>query len=335
MECLYCRTAAPPAACSLRFCVRCIRDHPRAVLPLTMRLHARSRLQFGLPASPPRHDSSVKCPLCMNECQISPQGLGYCGLRTNTDGKLLHRAGTAQKGLLSWYYDPPPANCVADWVCPGHAQRGKKNLAVFYTACSLDCLFCQNWRFRYHSLDTAGLSARELAACVDEDTFCICLFGGDPTPQMPHALATARQARHDVRICWETNGTLLPRLLQKAIELSLATGGCIKFDLKVFDEDLHLSLTSASNQRTLENLALAASFIPRRREPPLLIASASPVPGYVDAREAKSLAEFLTHLDLAIPYALLAYHPHFYAPTSDAPRESTPSRVSRPPGRPA
>ncbi|MBM4428993.1 MAG: radical SAM protein, partial [Chloroflexi bacterium] len=65
---------------------------------------------------------------------------GYCGLRTNDGGKLKHFAGTPAKGLLQWYFDPLPTNCVADWVCGGHTQRGYTNLAVFYGACSFNCL---------------------------------------------------------------------------------------------------------------------------------------------------------------------------------------------------
>jgi len=52
--------------------------------------------------------------------------------------------------------DSIPTNCVADWVCsattgrgcPKYAntplgEEGYYNLAVFYGACSLDCLYCQ------------------------------------------------------------------------------------------------------------------------------------------------------------------------------------------------
>ncbi|MEJ2366587.1 MAG: PEP/pyruvate-binding domain-containing protein [Deltaproteobacteria bacterium] len=44
-------------------------------------------------------------------------------------------------------------NCVADWVCAGHRQAGYHNLAVFYASCTINCLYCQNWHFRYHTFD--------------------------------------------------------------------------------------------------------------------------------------------------------------------------------------
>jgi len=59
---------------------------------------------------------------------------------------------------------------------------------------------------------TPTMSALELAGRVDEKTSCICFFGGDPTPQLPHAIKTSEIALKDakdiLRICWESNGTM-------------------------------------------------------------------------------------------------------------------------------
>jgi pyruvate formate lyase activating enzyme len=127
------------------------------------------------------------------------------------------------------------------------------------------------------------LSAHELASVANPRTFCVCYFGGDPASQMPHALATSKAlARGGVRICWETNGTMHPKFLDAAVQYSLNTGGCIKFDVKAFDEELHRALTGISNQRTLDNFARAARRITERPELPLVVASTLLVPGYVD-----------------------------------------------------
>jgi len=165
------------------------------------------------------------------------------------------------------------------------------------------------------------MSAGELAAKAHARTFCVCYFGGDPTPQMPHALATSRiLANQGVRVCWETNGTMQPKMLDRAVKLSLETGGCIKFDLKAYDENLHLALTGVTNQRTLENFGRAASYIAHRPDSPLMIASTLLVPGYVDAEEVGEIARFIASFDPDIPYALLGFHPHFYI--HDLPRTS-------------
>lgn len=238
---------------------------------------------------------------------------GFCGMRTAHDGRLVHLAGAAAAGLLQWYRDPLPTNCVADWVCAGSKQAGCHNLAVFYASCTLDCLFCQNWHFREAAPERSRLvSAAALTRAANPRTFCVCFFGGDPASQMPHALAAGRRlAAAGVRVCWETAGTSNPKLLDRALDLSLRTGGCIKFDLKAFDEALHTVLTGASNCRTLENFARAAKRFAERPDPPLLVASTLLIPGYVDAEEVHRVARFIAALNPEIPYALLGFTPHF------------------------
>ena len=320
-RCAICGASSPLIASTLGACVECIRERPEAVLPGLREIQAQTRREFDLPTEPPHDPNGVRCPLCVNECSIPDGEMGFCGLRTNRDGKLVHLAGTAKKGILHWYFDPLPTNCVAAWVCDGRDQYGYKNLAVFYGACSFNCLFCQNWHYRQMRPEGRGMSAQELADKADARTFCVCYFGGDPTPQMPHALVASRLlAKRGVRVCWETNGTMAPRILDQAVKLSLETGGCVKFDLKAHDENLHLALTGVTNRRTLENFARAASYIPQRPDPPLVIASTLLVPGYVDAQEVGRIARFIASLDPTIPYSLLGFHPHFYL--HDLPRTS-------------
>jgi pyruvate formate lyase activating enzyme len=132
---------------------------------------------------------------------------------------------------------------------------------------------------------------------------------------MAHALAASRLlAERGVVICWETNGTAHPRLMDRALDLSLSTGGCVKFDLKAYDDNLHRALTAASNQYTLENFARAAARFIERPIPPPVVASTLLVPGYVDVEEVSRIARFITDLNQNIPYALLGFAPHFVFP---------------------
>jgi pyruvate formate lyase activating enzyme len=244
---------------------------------------------------------------------IGEGGRGFCGLRTARQGRLVHLVGTPQRGVLEWYRDPLPTNCVADWVCLGSRQAGYHNLAVFYSSCTLDCLLCQNRHFRKTSPTAEdGVSAGQLAEAANSRTFYVCFFGGDPASQMLHALrASDKLAKKGVVICWETAGTSNSRLLERAVTLSFNTGGCIKFDVKARHEALHLALTGASNRRTLENFARAARRFSERPDPPLVIASTLLVPGYVDPHEVALIARFIANLNPNIPYALLAFAPHF------------------------
>ena len=327
IRCKHCGKESILISQSLGLCLDCIRQDFEKVKPVIQETHRRSRQAFNLPPQPPKAESGVACHLCFNECQLSEGERSYCGLRLSTADKLT--GATAGKGNVSWYYDPLPTNCVADWVCPGGTgsgypdfayrsgpEHGYKNLAVFYQACSFDCLFCQNWHYRLAAGRQSWVSPAELAEAVDDRTSCICYFGGDPTPQLPHALRASRLATDKnrgriLRICWETNGSMHPALLKQAAELSLNSGGCIKFDIKAWSEELHIALCGVSNKRTLENFRLLAGYIERRPSPPFLIASTLLIPGYIDEEEIFNIATFIVSLNQNIPYALLGFHPDF------------------------
>jgi pyruvate formate lyase activating enzyme len=326
--CLLCDTSSPHISKELGVCLKCIRERPGDALPIAMKAHTRSRAAFGLPEKPPKDPQGVPCKICVNECRIPEGGMGYCGLRTNEGGRLT--GVSPDEGKLSWYHDPLPTNCVGDWVCPGgtgagypeyayHSgpEHGYKNLAVFFHACSFNCLYCQNWHFRKETLRPRTAPVHDLASAVDEKTSCICYFGGDPAPQTPFSLKASRQALERkkgriLRICWETNGSMHPGLLDEVTKLALSSGGCIKFDLKAWDDNLHIALTGNTNERTLENFARAGEKIGLRPVPPLLIANTLVVPGYIDEAEIRSIAGFVASVNPDIPYSLLAFYPHFY-----------------------
>jgi pyruvate formate lyase activating enzyme len=165
------------------------------------------------------------------------------------------------------------------------------------------------------------MSATDLVATANPRTFCVCYFGGDPATQMPHALVSAAKlAKQGVTICWETNGSANVRLMDRAVALSLHSGGTVKFDLKAYDENLHLAMTGVTNRQTLENFSRAVQGRAERPEPTLVIASTLLVPGYVDADEVARIARFIAALDPQIPFVLLGFAPHFYMP--DLPRTS-------------
>mgnify|MGYP005835137875 CR=1 FL=1 len=291
-------------------CVDCLRTSPDLLHAVHQR-RAEARRAWDLPQSPPRTPGGRKCALCVNECQMGEGETSYCGLRTVVNGRLTHLAGTPRGALLHFYHDPLPTNCVADPFCNGRTRFGYANLAVFYGACTFDCFYCQNWHFRQMSVRDRLISADELAAQAAPRTACVCYFGGDPAAQMPHALAVSRLLiGRGLHICWETNGSMHPALLDQAVKLSLASGGCIKFDLKAWDRNLHQALTGADNTRTLENFARAARRTADRPDSPLVIASTLLVPGYVDAQEVGAIARYIASLDRRIPYVLLAFAPN-------------------------
>ncbi len=314
--CCLCGDSSRLIAGQLGLCLHCIRERPDDALEIAGESHAAARREFDLPECAPRTEDGRHCGLCVQDCVIGEGERGYCGLREVRDGRLRHLAGASEHGLLHWYRDGLPTNCVADPVCSGHTQVGSHNLAVFYASCTINCLFCQNYHYREVDPTKAEtVTARALADTVDEETYCACFFGGDPASQMPHALETARLlAERGVVVCWETNGTAQSGLMDKAVGLALDTGGCVKFDLKAFDDTLHRVLTGASNRQVLENITRAAERFDERPDPPLLVVSTLLVPGYVDREEVGRSARFIAAQNPAIPYVLLGFSPHFLFP---------------------
>jgi pyruvate formate lyase activating enzyme len=330
-KCLICGESAPPISDGLGVCLRCIRGTPEKALGITRQVHAKSRAGFGLPPIPPKDLEGLHCAVCANNCLIGSGNSGFCGLVWNIDGRMIRYGGTVDIGILQWYYDSLPTNCVSWWFCPGctgcgypkyaykpEAERGHLNLSVFYGACSFNCLFCQNWHYRNMSvLHKPVLSAEDLASKVDDKSVsCICFFGGDPSPQMPHSLEVSRIALEKVkgegrilRICWETNGYMNPKLAEKAAEYALESGGNIKFDLKSWSENLNIALCGVSNKPTLANFKMIGEkFYKKRQELPVLSASTLLVPGYVDVEEVEDVAKFISEIDRRIPYTLLAFY---------------------------
>lgn len=330
-KCAICGERAATISDGLGVCLKCIRERSEQALVFTKQVHAKSRAVFGLPPQPPRDIDGLPYKICANNCVIGVGNSGFCGLVSNVDGRLARFGGTAEKGVLEWYYDALPTNCVGWWFCPGctgsgypkyaykpESEHGYANLAVFYGACSYDCLSCQNWHYRNFSVKHKPImSAEALASRVDSHVSCICYFGGDPSPQMPHSLEVSRVAlekskdeKRILRICWETNGYMNPKFAEKAAAYALESGGNIKFDLKVWNEALNAALCGVSNKPTLENFKLIGEkFYAKRRELPVLSASTLLVPGYIDVEEVESLAEFISEVDPNIPYTLLAFFP--------------------------
>jgi len=312
--CQVCGKNSPDIAQLIGVCADCLHNYFPQVRNHLEAMHASTRLEFGLPEAPPRHPEGRQCVLCGNECQIKEGGFGFCGLRTVENGKLVHLAGTPESGLLHWYRDPLPTNCVADWVCEGKRHPGQHNLAVFYCSCTANCLFCQNWHYRQATANVENcISADQLCALTNSGTFCVCFFGGDPASQMAHSLASAKSfAKKGIRVCWETNGMAHPRLLNSAVRYAFDTGGCIKFDLKAFDNEIHFALSGVSNERTLENFSSIARKHAERPEIPLILASTLLVPGYIDTEQVSKIARLIASINPDIPYSLLGFAPNFY-----------------------
>ncbi|MFX1483852.1 MAG: radical SAM protein [Promethearchaeota archaeon] len=291
-----------------------------------MRTHEKLRLRDGLVSTVPS-DGKTVCAECGNHCRMNEGDVGFCNIRIVEEGRVTHRH--PGEAIVSWYFDPLPTNCVADWVCSvsedrdiGLGTQKLKNLAVFYGSCNLDCLYCQNASYRTMMARCSPLmTARELADVADDRTACVCYFGGDPGCNAEHSLETSKilnESRH-VKVCYETNGNISKKWLYKIANVVYSTGGTLKFDLKAINPQIYRALTGVSNKVVIKNFReLAVSK--RKREGEFVVASILLVPGYIDIPEVNSICEFIAAADPTIPTALLGFAPHFAM--SDLPRTS-------------
>ncbi|KXA92023.1 hypothetical protein AKJ64_04230 [candidate division MSBL1 archaeon SCGC-AAA259E17] len=319
---------------SLPLCLDCIRETPEKALEIAAGVHSKAREEIGLPPRVPKNSEGIECSYCANNCRIPRGGRGYCNLSKNKEGRLTRKLGTPEKAVGSWYRDPHPTNCVAAWCCAGGSgseypdyaktpagDRGYKNAAVFLGACCYHCLYCQNARWReMASSREPVLERNELVEEISSDRSitCLCWFGGTPEPQSPFVYEVSKRIRERAeekgrifRICLEANGNFSWPRLKRIAEISLESGGGIKFDLKAWNENLNRVLSGVGNEPTYDNFERLGELHAKRKEPPFLRASTLLVPGYIDLKEIRNIASFISEVDPTIPYSLLAYGPAY------------------------
>jgi pyruvate formate lyase activating enzyme len=332
-RCEVCGKEATDIPVTLKVCAVCVRERFEDARPHIEAAHAQVRRRYGLPPKPPNDPKGVRCGGCGNDCRIPAGEKGFCGVVENAGGKLARISGTPDRGLLTWYYDSLPTNCVPAEFCAGSGGAGYPkwcrtpkgdigwyNLSIFMGSCTYSCLFCQNFSFRNLTVNGKPvMTAAELAEKADKSVGCACYFGGDPASQMPFVIAsakimheTAEQEKRIFRFCLETNLSMnLPSLKQFG-ELSMDSGGGIKADLKCWSSEILYALSGVEHRATYENFKWLAKLHRERPEVPFARASTLLVPSYVNEEEIRSIASFIADLDPTIPYSLLAFHPLYY-----------------------
>jgi pyruvate formate lyase activating enzyme len=313
------------AATVLGYCGTCLADSEDLV-STALAKHEQLRQSSGLVGKVVRN-GNVVCPECGNHCSLNNGETGFCGLRYAMDSRIVERF--PGQAIVSWYFDPIPTNCTADWVCTVSRERElnsradrRNNLAVFYGSCNSNCLYCQN--ASHKELTVVGrplMTPEELSDVVDGKTACVCYFGGDPGCNAEHSLSTAAfiREKRDIPICYETNGNISRKYLNEIAEIVQQSRGTLKFDLKVLNSNLYRALTGISNEVVLRNFRYLAK-IGREREHEFLVASILLVPGYIGISETEHLCRFIADCDSTIPTVLLGFYPHNHM--RDLPRTS-------------
>jgi len=194
-----------------------------------------------------------------------------------------------------------------------------ESYTVFIGGCNYKCLNCQNWTISQYPDNGLGQrgyeNPRELAEeCVHELNSVsaalmgadrIFFSGGEPTVHLPYiekVVEEARKIRPNTKVNFDTNGYMT----EESLERILAFTTSITFDLKAYNEEVHLALTGASSKPVLRN----AEYIGRRAKDRLWEYRILVIPE-INEDEIKPLTEFIAAIDPSLPVCFLAFRPNF------------------------
>jgi pyruvate formate lyase activating enzyme len=194
-----------------------------------------------------------------------------------------------------------------------------KSYTVFMAGCNYKCLNCQNWTIA--QLPDNGYLPREFepprklaGECVDRlespagkimGADRIFFSGGEPTIHLPYiekVIAEARKLSPDLKVNFDTNGYLTESSLKKVLAFTTS----ITYDIKAFNDEVHLALTGASSKPVLRNAAYLGRFAKDKLwEYRILV-----IPKINEA-QIEPLCGFIADIDPDLPVCFLAFRPNY------------------------
>ncbi len=80
---------------------------------------------------------------------------------------------------------------------------------IFFTGCTFDCVFCQNWDISQHTDIGTVLGSRKLASLIStrrrQGSRNVNFVGGDPTPHLHFIMQTMSYCEENVPVVWNSN----------------------------------------------------------------------------------------------------------------------------------
>lgn len=194
-----------------------------------------------------------------------------------------------------------------------------QSYTVFMAGCNFKCLNCQNWTISQYPDN--GLSQRgyedpkELAQeCVAKLSSLaaklmgadrIFFSGGEPTIHLPYiekVVAEARKMAPGTKVNFDTNGYMSEESLKRVLNLTTS----ITYDIKAFNDEVHLALTGSSSVPVLRN----AEYVGRHARDKLWEYRVLVIP-HINEDEIRPLTEFIARIDPSLPVCFLAFRPNF------------------------
>jgi pyruvate formate lyase activating enzyme len=190
---------------------------------------------------------------------------------------------------------------------------------VFLAGCNFKCLSCQSWTTSQYPdngyYQRGYVDPKTLAEeCLQElESFAarligadrISFSGGEPTIHLPYVervVEEARKIKPDTKVNFDTNGYMTEESLERVLSFSTS----ITYDLKAYNDQVHLALTGASLQPVLRN----AEYVGRYARDRLWEYRIVVIPEITED-EVKPLTEFIASIDPSLTVCFLAFRPNF------------------------
>ena len=194
-----------------------------------------------------------------------------------------------------------------------------ESYTIFMAGCNYKCLNCQNWTIAQlpdNGYQPRGfVPAKELAReCVSQlnspaaklmGADRIFFSGGEPTIHLPYieqVVTEARKLSPDLKVNFDTNGYLTSASLRKVLKFTTS----ITYDIKAYNDEVHLALTGASSQPVLRN----AKYIGRFAKDKLWEYRILVIPK-INEEEIEPLCCFISDIDADLPVCFLAFRPNY------------------------
>ncbi len=238
------------------------------------------------------------CRLCPHNCIIPRNKRGNCNVRQNIDGTLYTHSYNRVNALNIDPIEKKPLY---------HFLPNSNTLSLGTGGCNLHCPFCQNHDLSQHAPDSLSgkdITAKELVIMAkDKNCSSISYTYSEPTIFFEYALEIAKKAsKQGLKNIFVTNLFISNGPLNEAASYIDA----FNIDLKSFSENTYKKTLKGSLEVVLDNIRTLVNLQKHIEITTLL------VPGLNDSKaEIKKIAEFISSLDLSIPWHISGFHPDF------------------------
>ena len=245
-------------------------------------------------------NSTIKCTLCNQSCNVPNGKTGLCGVRINDSGKLysLVYGKAAATGL-----DPIEKKPLF------HFHPGSSTYSISTVGCNFRCENCQNYEIsqmpqKYERIVGDELFPKEVVSSAKRyDCKIIAYTYTEPTIFFEYAYDTARIAKKEgIKNIFVTNGYISKDPLN-AIQPYLDAAN---IDLKSFSDDFYKKNCGARLQPVLDNIKLYKKLGIWIEITTLIIPTLND-----SKKELKSIAKFIRDVGEDIPWHISAFSPMY------------------------